>query len=253
MSRRPILAGNWKMNMLRADAEAFCADLGPKLEAHRPQLDVVIFPPTVLIDTVVKNAQGAAIDVGGQDAHEKASGAHTGDISAAQLRDAGCRWALVGHSERRRDHRETDAMVGRKAHMALEHGLVPMICVGETDEERRAGATFEVLERQLDGALGPAIRDGGAFALAYEPVWAIGTGLTATPELAQEAHLRLRALLSDKIGSRAQGIRLLYGGSAKPSNVAELFAQPDVDGFLVGGASLDSTSFWAMIGACAGA
>ena len=256
MSRRPILAGNWKMNQLRADAEAFCRSLSSELASQPPAVDVVILPPAVLIDTVVRGcadgSAGSAIEVGGQDVHENSSGAHTGDISAPQLRDAGCRWALAGHSERRQDHGEDDALVGRKAQAALEHGLVPMICLGETGEQRQSGATFEVLERQLEGALAPAIKDGGDFVIAYEPVWAIGTGLTATPELAQDAHARLRDLLRDKIGGRADEVRLLYGGSAKPGNVSELYAQPDVDGFLVGGASLDSASFWAMISACAG-
>ncbi|MEM1178568.1 MAG: triose-phosphate isomerase [Acidobacteriota bacterium] len=251
MSRRPIVAGNWKMNLLRSDAEAFSAALASEV-GSQPPVDVVLFPPAVLIDTVVEGFEGTPFEVGGQDVHPAASGAHTGDISAPQLLDAGCAWTLVGHSERRRDHGEDDHLVGRKASAAAQHGLRPMICVGETAKEREAEATFEVLERQLDAALGEGLLGGADFALAYEPVWAIGTGLTATPELAQEAHAHLRHLLGQRLGaSVAAGIRVLYGGSAKPGNVAALFAGPDVDGFLVGGASLDSSSFWAMISACA--
>ncbi|MEO1366876.1 MAG: triose-phosphate isomerase, partial [Acidobacteriota bacterium] len=228
MSRRPILAGNWKMNLLRGEARAFCSALSAEVRAAAPDVDVLLFPPAVLIDTVVAGVGDAAIGVGGQDVHPSPSGAHTGDVSAPQLRDAGCGWALVGHSERRQDHGEDDRAVGRKAQAACEHGLRPMICLGETGDERRAGGTFDVLERQLEASLGDAIRDGCEFAVAYEPVWAIGTGLTATPELAQEAHAHLRSALGRRLGEeRAGGVRLLYGGSAKPGNVAELFAQPD--------------------------
>ncbi|MEM8930535.1 MAG: triose-phosphate isomerase [Acidobacteriota bacterium] len=246
-SRRPILAANWKMNLVRADAEAFCRDLATR--GVSPDVDVVLFPSAVLVDTVVRGLEGLPVACGGQDVHVEASGAHTGDVSAAQLRDAGCSWTLVGHSERRRDHAETDEQVARKARIANDHGLAAMICVGETREERQAGQTLPVLERQLLTALGPGL---DRFEIAYEPVWAIGTGETATPEMAQDAHAFLRRLLARELGDEtASAVRLLYGGSAKPENVEALHAQEDVDGFLVGGASLDSTKFSAMIRACA--
>ena len=260
-ARRPVLAANWKMNLLRADAESYCADLGARLRRAEPAVDVVVFPPAVLIDTVVRGLEGTPASVGGQDVHPSTAGAFTGNVAATQLRDAGCAWALCGHSERRRDHGEGDALVGSKARAALGHGLGAMVCLGETAEERRAGITAEVLERQLLAvveAVAEQLAGAGPiadrFAVAYEPVWAIGTGDTATPALAQEAHSQLRALLGRELDAEAASrIRLLYGGSAKPSNVAELFAEEDIDGFLVGGASLDSSSFWAMIDACAGA
>jgi triosephosphate isomerase len=183
--------------------------------------------------------------MGGQDLHRADQGAHTGDVSGAQLADAGCTWALCGHSERRRDHRESDELVAAKVVAAARHGLTPMVCVGETREERRAGQTLAVLERQLRAALasGP-----DPVAVAYEPVWAIGTGDTATPETAEEAHAFLRRLLGELRGEVAAGrIPLLYGGSVTPDNAAGLIARPDVDGFLVGGASLDPRKFLSII------
>ena len=254
--RRPILAGNWKMNMLRAEAVAFCHQLGHAAADHLSDdpvagsVDVVIFPPAVLIDSVVRAARDTPIACGGQDLHPAASGAHTGDLSAAHLLDAGCLWALCGHSERRSDHGEGDALVGRKAAAAFAAGLRTMACLGETRDERRAGSTFDVLDKQLEAILDhmtlediPSQRVGSHVAIAYEPVWAIGTGETATPEIAQEAHAFLRQQLTRRLGiDSANGIRLLYGGSAKPENVESLYAQADIDGFLVGGASLDRKS-----------
>ena len=247
MSRRPILAANWKMNLLRADAAAFCRALAAVEETSKA-VETVIFPSFPLLDTVVAGCDGSAVTVGGQDLHTAASGAHTGDVSAAQLTDAGCRWVLCGHSERRSDHGESDQLVAQKAQAASAAGLMPLVCIGETREERAAGRTFEVLERQIKTAIDGLER----FELAYEPVWAIGTGETATPETAQEAHAFIRDLLSRLIGAeRARAIRILYGGSAKPENVDALYAKPDIDGFLVGGASLDSEKFSTMIRSCA--
>lgn len=263
--RRPLVAANWKMHLLRADAAAFCDDLRENLYGEtdgrvRPQ--VLIFPSHPLLDTVARGIegldadQGTEVELGGQDVHHRSEGAFTGDVSAPQLLDAGCTWALCGHSERRRDHGESDELVAKKARKALDHGLKPLVCLGERAEERKAGRTFDVLARQLDAILEEVSDplDGGAdgeaelFALAYEPVWAIGTGETATPELAQEAHAFLRRHLAERLGdATAAAIRILYGGSAKPHNVAELIAGRDVDGFLVGGASLDSKSFRAII------
>jgi triosephosphate isomerase len=199
-----------------------------------------------LIPVVTRELAGSpseVIAVGGQDLHPNDKGAHTGDVSGAQLADAGCTWALCGHSERRRDHGESDELVTRKAEAALRHGLQPMICLGETRDERHAGRTFEVLERQLRAALSFHPK---SFALAYEPVWAIGTGETATPETAEEAHSFLRHLLG-ALEEAAEDISILYGGSVTPDNAAGLSAQPDIDGFLVGGASLDPRNFLTII------
>ena len=251
-SRRPLVGGNWKMHKVRGEAEGFCRDLAAGLvtlsSATAPEVDVVLFPSAPLLHTVSTALAGAPVSVGGQDVHPKAEGAHTGDVSVAQLLDAGCAWTLCGHSERRADHGESDALVGEKVVAAAEGGLTPLLCVGETQVERESGETFAVLERQLNAGLASRpVR----FAIAYEPVWAIGTGLTATPEIAQEAHAFLREALADLVGSDVAAVkRILYGGSAKPDNVADLYAQPDIDGFLVGGASLDPERFLAIIGGC---
>jgi len=249
-TRRPLAAANWKMYLLRAEARAFCAAL--RAAPPTPGADAVIFPSHPLLGAVAEALAGSEIEVGGQDLHPEDQGAHTGDVSGAQLADAGCRWVLVGHSERRRDHGEDDALVARKLAAAVRHGLRPILCLGETRDERRAGETFAVLERQLAAALTTAPVDGLGWVVAYEPVWAIGTGDVATPEQAQDAHAFLRARLAE-LGSPAlaASLRLLYGGSVKPDNAAELIAQPDVDGFLVGGASLDAGKFLAIIHACA--
>ncbi len=246
--RRPIAAGNWKMNLLRRDAEAFCRALRGSL-AEDSAAEVLLFPSATLLATVAGELKGSGVGVGGQDLHPAPSGAHTGDVSGPQLADAGCRWVLCGHSERRQDHGEDDALVGRKARSATDHGLLPLICLGESRDQRHAGETFEVLRRQLAAALA---ENPPAFELAYEPVWAIGTGEVATPEIAQEAHAFLRSELAGLVGGdRAAAIRILYGGSANPSNVAELIAQKDIDGFLIGGASLDSGKFLDIIDVCA--
>ena len=227
--RPRIVAANWKMNLLRAEAEEHVRIV--REEAEGPAR-IVIFPSFPLIHAVA----GAGIEIGGQDLHPEDKGAFTGDVSGAQLKDAGCAWVLCGHSERRQGHGEGDDLVARKVAAALRHGLIPMVCVGETREERKAGDTFRVLERQVRAA----IPEQGEYALAYEPVWAIGTGETATPETAQEAHAFLRSLLD-------RDVPILYGGSATPENAPGLIAQPDVDGFLVGGASLDPRKFLSII------
>ncbi len=256
--RRPLLAANWKMNLLHRDAEAYCqsllvglglsgADVDPQ-RAAALRVDVVLFPPFVLIPAVVAALRRTSIGCGSQDVHPQPQGAFTGDISAAQLADAGCSWVICGHSERRRDHGENDQQVGQKALAARAAGLVPVICLGETRDQRRAGQTMAVLATQLAAALADSP---STFEIAYEPIWAIGTGETATPEVAQEAHAFLRQELVRLVGAeRATATRLLYGGSATPDNVTQLYAQPDIDGFLVGGASLDARKFLAMIHAC---
>jgi triosephosphate isomerase len=246
MTRRPLIGGNWKMHLLRREAEAYCHTFGT--EASKLNPEVVLFPSFPLLPAVGAALEGSAVAVGGQDIHHEEKGAHTGDVSGPQLVDAGCRWVLCGHSERRSDHGESDEIVGRKASAALAAGLTPLICVGETEEERERDQTFEVLRRQLAAALSARPT---SFALAYEPVWAIGTGKTATEEIAQEAHHFLRETLADLMGDEvADAKRILYGGSAKPENAAGLFAQPDIDGFLVGGASLDPAKFLAIIRCC---
>jgi triosephosphate isomerase len=245
-ARRPILAGNWKMHLLAAEAEAFCAALPPGL-GHPPGPEVVLFPSFPLLPAVAAALAGSAVGVGGQDLHPEPKGAFTGDVSAAQLADAGCRFALAGHSERRQHHGESDALVARKAAAALAAGLRPIVCVGETGDERRAGRTFEVLARQL----APLAWD-ARLAVAYEPVWAIGTGLTATPETAAEAHAFLRLRVAELAGEPfARDLRILYGGSVTPENAGALAAAAEVDGFLVGGASLDPARFYAILSALA--
>ncbi len=255
--RRRIVAGNWKMNLLREPAAAFCRELRRGLEAGvgehpagaaaRPE--VLLFPSFPLIPPVAAELAGSRVEIGGQDLHQDERGAHTGDVSGAQLADAGCRWVLCGHSERRHDHHESDELVGAKVAAAARHGLTPLLCVGETLAQREAGETFAVLERQLRAGLAAHPGEGAGLVVAYEPVWAIGTGRTASPGTAQEAHAFLRQLVSGMPG--AGPVTILYGGSATPANAASLIAQPDVDGFLVGGASLDPGQFLAII-ACSG-
>jgi triosephosphate isomerase len=241
--RRPLLAGNWKMNGLRVAlaqieraAEGYDATL-------REKLDLLICPPATLLAAAAAIAAPARIAVGGQDCHTKASGAHTGDISAPMLADAGAAFVIVGHSERRADHGESDALVRDKALAALEAGLIPIVCVGETRAQREAGEAEAIVAGQIAGSI-PAGVAPERLVLAYEPVWAIGTGLTPTPLDVAKMHgfarERLDALLGDGKGARA---RILYGGSIKPSNAKELLSVADVDGALVGGASLLASDF----------
>ena len=248
-ARRPVFAANWKMNLRRADAEAYADRLRNELPDPPPG-DVVLFPPATLLPVVAKGLSGSSVRWGGQDHHPEDGGAHTGDLAAAHLADWGASWVLCGHSERRSEHGENDALVAAKVAQALRRGIQPMLCVGETEAEREAGRTEAVLRRQLEAAMPPG---GGPWALAYEPVWAIGTGKTATPSLAQEAHALLRAAVAARLGAAAaEGLRILYGGSVKPENAADLFVQPDLDGFLIGGASLDPGSFLDIMRRCAG-
>ncbi len=234
--RRPLVAANWKMNLLAAEARAWCQRV--REGAIGARAAAAVFPTFPLLPAVAEELAGSGVEVGGQDLHPEDRGAFTGDVSGLQLADAGCAWALCGHSERRHGHGEGDELVARKVAAAVRNGLKPMLCVGETRDERRAGATEEVLARQLRAAL-PHLP--AAWALAYEPVWAIGTGETATPETAEAAHAFLRGLLE------SDDAPILYGGSVTPENAAALAAQPDVDGFLVGGASLDPGKFLAII------
>ncbi|WP_172326710.1 triose-phosphate isomerase [Mangrovicoccus sp. HB161399] len=238
---RKLAAGNWKMNGLSADL----AEVRTLLEAGAPGCGVLLCPAATLVAAMAETCKGSFIDVGGQDCHAAASGAHTGDISAAMLADAGASHVILGHSERRADHGESDAVVKAKAEAALEAGLLPVICVGETEAERDAGETLAVVATQLAGSL----PETAGLVIAYEPVWAIGTGRTPTLEQIAEVHDAMRATLAERFGDAADGIPLLYGGSVKPGNAAEIFAVSNVDGALVGGASLKAKDFGAIIAA----
>ena len=242
---RKLAAGNWKMNGTGEDLDEVRAliDACPAPK----NTDIVLCAPATLIHRMNEIAMGSSVQVGGQDCHPKAAGAHTGDISAAMLREAGATWVIVGHSERRTDHRETDLMVRAKAMAGLTEWMRVILCLGETLEERQAGRTLDVVGGQLDGSLPasfpPGITAKDALIVAYEPIWAIGTGLTPTNAEIAEVHGFLRARLIARFGEAGQDMRLLYGGSVKPSNAAEIFALPHVDGALVGGASLKATDF----------
>jgi triosephosphate isomerase len=256
--RRRIVAGNWKMHLVSAAAAGFCRELRRGLAERRPEPgqaagpEVILFPSFPLLPVVARELAGSEVAMGAQDLHPAERGAHTGDVSAPQLVDAGCRWVLCGHSERRRDHGESDELVARKVAAAARHALAPLLCVGETRDQREAGETFGVLARQVRSGLSSHPGAPVATVVAYEPVWAIGTGLTASPETAQEAHQFLRAEVAAATGENASAVTLLYGGSVTPANAAGLIAQPDVDGFLVGGASLDPLQFLAIIAGSAG-
>ena len=246
--RRPVIAGNWKMYKTRGEAVAFIEGLKPRL-ANVTHCDVVVAPPFTALADAAQAAKGSGIGIAAQDVHWDAEGAHTGDISTGMLLDAGCSHVIIGHSERRHDHGETDEEVNRKLKAALAAGLTPIVCVGETLEEREGNQTQQVLQRQFQGGFaGLTPSEFSRIIMAYEPVWAIGTGRTATPEQAQESHAYLRELARAQFGEeQAQGVRILYGGSVKPENIKGLMAQPDLDGALVGGASLKVDSFAGII------
>ncbi|UWQ82191.1 triose-phosphate isomerase [Leisingera caerulea] len=238
--RRKLAAGNWKMN----GTGDSLGELAALAESHPgPAADILICPPATLLSRAADTARGSAVAIGGQDCHANPSGAHTGDLSAAMLKDAGASAVILGHSERRADHGETDAQVCAKAEAAMAEGLTAVICIGETLAEREAGDTLKVAGTQLAGSV-PASASGANTVIAYEPVWAIGTGKVPTLEQIAEVHDFLRAELTARFGAETAGsIRLLYGGSVKPSNAAEIFAVSNVDGALVGGASLKAADF----------
>ncbi len=250
-SRRPLIAGNWKMNGMREDGQALATELAGRLRQEAaPAFDVLLCPPFTLIASVGAAIAGSGLHLGGQACHAKGKGAHTGDVSAAMLADLGCAFVLAGHSERRTDHGETNAEVKAKAGAALAAGLTAVVCIGETEAERKAGKTLHVNGTQLAESL-PAGATAANTVIAYEPVWAIGTGLTPTLEEAQEVHALIRAELFGRLGpDEAENLRILYGGSMKPGNASELLALPDVDGGLIGGASLDADDFWAIAQSC---
>lgn len=251
-ARRPIMAANWKMHKTPAETEEFFLRLRPALErAPAPAPFVVVAPPFPCIPAAVHAARGLEnVAIAGQNLFWEKQGAFTGEVSAAMLRACGCSYVIIGHSERRQYFGETDESVNRKTRAALAGGLTPIVCVGETLAEREAGATEAVLRRQFEKGLWELSAEHIlGCVVAYEPVWAIGTGRTATPELAQAAHAFLRALARALFGGEAADrLRILYGGSVKPENIAGLIAQPDIDGGLVGGASLDPAAFAALLG-----
>jgi triosephosphate isomerase len=244
-TRRPLIAGNWKMNGLTSDALALAKDVAAGVsQAGWTDRELLVCPPATLVMAVADAAKGSGLLVGGQNCHAKANGAHTGDISAEMLKDAGASHVIVGHSERRSDCGETDAIVRAKAEAAWRAGLLPIVCIGETLAEREGGKTLAVLETQLKGSV-PAGSTAAKLVVAYEPVWAIGTGKTPTVAEVAASHAHIRKVLGGLM-SDAGAVRLLYGGSVKGSNAAELLAAGDVDGALVGGASLNAAEFLAI-------
>jgi len=247
MTRRKLVAGNWKMNGSRADAAALVAGVLAGV-GRLGGVEVVLCPPFILIPLVAETVRASGrIGWGGQNLDTHASGAYTGEISGPMLRDFGCTYVIVGHSERRAYYGESDAIVADKFGAAQAAGLVPILCVGETLTEREAGQTQAVVDRQLSAVIAKhGVAALARSVIAYEPVWAIGTGRTATPAQAQEVHAFIRAKVAGQSKSVADGVRLLYGGSVKGDNAKELFAQPDIDGGLIGGASLKADDFLAI-------
>jgi triosephosphate isomerase len=251
---RKLAAGNWKMNGTGDDLDEVTRLI--TAFSGTQKVDIVLCPPATLLQRMSELAAGSSVQVGGQDCHAKAAGAHTGDVSAAMLRDAGADYVILGHSERRTDHRETDLMVRAKVLAAAAERLVPIVCLGETLAEREAGRTLDVVGGQLEGSL-PGDLAGdigiGDVVVAYEPVWAIGSGLTASAAQIGEVHGFIRDRLVGRFGAAGAGMRILYGGSVKAANAVEIFAVPHVDGALVGGASLKANDFGPIVTALANA
>jgi triosephosphate isomerase len=242
--RKPIVAGNWKMNKTVAEAVTLIEAIKEKA-ADIQGVDIVVCPPFTALQAAKAALAGSSVDLGAQNVHWEKSGAYTGEVSVEMLREVGCHYVILGHSERRQYFKETDEQVNRKAKAALAGGLYPIVCVGELLEERESGRMESVISTQVRGSLaGLSANDLLKTVVAYEPVWAIGTGRTATPAQAQEVHALIRSLLKELADEHvAQSVRIQYGGSVKPSNAKELFGQPDIDGGLIGGASLEAGSF----------
>jgi|694.fasta_scaffold00198_65 triosephosphate isomerase len=251
--RKPIIVGNWKMNLLRESSLALVRGL---LDQSLPtdQVEIGVCPAAVYLHDVGAALRGSPIGLGAQNLYHEPEGAFTGEVSGAMLRDLGCRYVILGHSERRQFFGDTDASVQRKTLAALQYHLTPIVCVGESLAERESGQTAQVIETQVrDSLAGFTAQQGNQLVIAYEPVWAIGTGKTATPAQAEEVHAQIRGLLTELFGSQvAQSIRIQYGGSVKPENAAELMSQPNIDGALVGGASLKASTFGAICSASCG-
>ncbi|MBK5256283.1 MAG: triose-phosphate isomerase [Vicinamibacteria bacterium] len=248
---RPFIVGNWKMHKTLSEARDLAITVRDGLSTSS-DIDVALAPPFTVIGSLHEVLKGSSVSLAAQTMHEAAKGAFTGEISPLMLKDVGCTYVILGHSERRHIFGETDQAVMKKARAALDHALIPILCVGETLQERETSRTFDVVDRQTEHALRHVTpEEASRSVLAYEPVWAIGTGRTASPEQAQEVHTFLRKAVARSHGdSVARVIRILYGGSVKPDNAASLIAEPDVDGALVGGACLDAPSFLAIVAAC---
>jgi triosephosphate isomerase len=238
---KKLIVGNWKMNLGREDAKTLAKALAKHNKTASDKFEMVICPPSIWLTDIVDAVQGSAVAVGSQDVHEKEKGAFTGNLSAGMLKDAGLKYAIVGHSERRQFHNEANSLIKSKAEAAIAAGLTPIICVGEVETERNANAQETVVGQQLAESLPTT----GKYVIAYEPVWAIGTGKTATPEDVRAMHEFIRSELSKSV-DQAEQVAILYGGSVKASNAAEILATDNVDGVLVGGASLDANEFWAI-------
>jgi triosephosphate isomerase len=248
MSRKVIIAGNWKMNKNASEGRALVEAIKAET-ANMTDVEIVVCPPFTTLGAVVEAAAGSNIGVGAQNIHWAENGAFTGEISADMLKTSGVKYVIIGHSERRQYFGETDETVNKRLGAALAAGLIPIVCIGELLEEREAGKTEEVLSTQIRGGLANvSAEDAAKIVIAYEPVWAIGTGKTATPEMAQAAHAFIRAELAAMFGTEtAEAMRIQYGGSMKPANARELVAQKDIDGGLIGGAALDAESFLSLI------
>ncbi|MEQ9447347.1 MAG: triose-phosphate isomerase [Rhodospirillaceae bacterium] len=247
---RPLIAGNWKMNGLRASLET-AKEVESGLSGLADKADCLLCPPATLLSSMSALATSGRLATGAQDCHSGEAGAHTGDISAEMVADAGGSYVIVGHSERRADHGETNEIVSAKAAAAFRAGITPIICVGETLEERDQGRTLEVIGDQVRNSI-PDAAQGTGFVVAYEPVWAIGTGKVAMPEQVDEVHTFIRGELAQRFGEQGRSTPILYGGSMKPDNAAELLAVTDVNGGLIGGASLKAADFLAIYAACVG-
>jgi triosephosphate isomerase (TIM) len=247
---RPLIAGNWKMNGLKAAEGEFTAMLAGA-PAVAAKADLLVCPPATLIAAFAEKARGSVITLGAQDCHPKPSGAHTGDIAAEMLADAGATAIIVGHSERRADHGESDALVREKAEAVWRAGLIAIVCIGESEQERNAGQTLDILRGQLSLSL-PDGSKADNLVVAYEPIWAIGTGRTPTAADVEQIHKFIRDFLTERFKAEGGRMRILYGGSVKPSNAAELMAVANVNGALVGGASLKAADFLAIAQGCPG-
>lgn len=246
--RKPIIAGNWKMFKTINESVSLVNDLKTKASGISDR-EIIVCPVFTCLKSVCDAAKGSNVKVGAQDLYWEEKGAFTGEISAVQVKDTGCTYVIIGHSERRQFFHETNETVGKKIHAALKAGLIPIVCVGEMLAERESGKTFAVIEKQIREGLGTMTQEQAKMiVIAYEPVWAIGTGKVATPAQAEEVHIYIRKAISKMFGQEsADGIRILYGGSVKPENIAELMAQKNIDGALVGGASLEAESFAKII------
>lgn len=246
--RRPFIAGNWKMNLTKAESVALAKAIAEKV-GTTSAVEVAVCPPSVYLDAVAGALKGSAVGLGAQNVYHEANGAFTGELSASMLLDVGCKYVVLGHSERRHILGETNQDVNRKVYAAMAAGLTPIVCVGETLAERESGKTSDVVQEQLSGSLaGLNAEQAAKIVIAYEPVWAIGTGKVATPAQAEEVHADLRRMLTNRYNAPlASQVRIQYGGSVKPDNAAELLAQPNIDGALVGGASLKADSFLGIL------